>query len=791
MPEFKLNKFLGLCTRTGRDSRPLGSLDDAENVVFNTYTGKASARTGYATDLTSAPTDVSGATALASFRYPRGTYPATEHPSSGAKDITVLCGTDGSSGKHYFVRPFWNKNNATLDSTNWVRLGESDVVAATTPFPNVVNAIEFTGLASATADYYNGWICFNSTRSEYLFVTDSHSTSNVLTFLEDVPSDWLVGDSYTLYRYFHDDPTFSPSWTDPCTVKVNANFVVGGGQGTTDGYKPVVFYPSINKTFFSGASRTPSYNQSFAAELEIKNDGSGIEPQAAAAANVTTPVDSSYLQRGFDYFVVETDDGQLGLPIFNATNYGDMSSASLDGLQTELRINFPRLDKRARYIHHFSGVAATSSGRTTLEYEEIFFIETFDLTGTGWTYQNSGTAPGYYNRTVELNGDKWASRGVALHTFLGHTEPDRATASFSYADVASGRLFVAKLYDYTASINLNDHFEFSPIASNGVFQYSKITGLADQTQSVIDAGDPAVIQAIKAWDNRLIILKNTSSFFIDITYDPTLWILNTISKQVGCDAPDSVVVTPFGIIWAKSADGVYLWRNGDPIELSRNWRTSSSILTGFRSLTTTYASSWQGWYDAYYRSYRLMYTANGTTKTTVYESFLDGQDPDLGGLPIWTKHVFANNVGHVLARSDNTVFFSTDAAASYSFSTSATDASTAITPMIDTGDYVLSERHLTRLSKWWLTNEQSGSTAGTLDVTIYVDGNSIGTYTGLTKTKTFLSAGIPIVGAFGSRIRFKFNSNASKASWATSFTLDEIGLDYEFVERGGDAETQT
>src|SRR3990167_4290660 len=112
--------------------------------------------------------------------------------------------------------------------------------------------MEVTGLAVTTADYHNGWILFNSTRSEYLYVTDT--ASSVLTFNEDIPSDWVQADSYALYRSFHDDSTFSPSWTDPIVLKVGNNIVTSGGQGSTVGYK-AIWSGYVNQTWFPDASR--------------------------------------------------------------------------------------------------------------------------------------------------------------------------------------------------------------------------------------------------------------------------------------------------------------------------------------------------------------------------------------------------------------------------------------------------------------------------------------------------------------------------------------------------------
>ena len=68
MPSLPINKWLGLVTRFGRDSRPVGSLDDCENLQLGQTLEKMTLRTGYDTDITSAPVDMSTTKTLTSFK---------------------------------------------------------------------------------------------------------------------------------------------------------------------------------------------------------------------------------------------------------------------------------------------------------------------------------------------------------------------------------------------------------------------------------------------------------------------------------------------------------------------------------------------------------------------------------------------------------------------------------------------------------------------------------------------------------------------------------------------------
>ena len=193
-----------------------------------------------------------------------------------------------------------------------------------------------------------------------------------------------------------------------------------------------------------------------------------------------------------------------------------------------------------------------------------------------------------------------------------------------------------------------------------------------------------------------------------------------------------------------------------------------------------------------------MYTSDGSVKTTVYEAFLDAQDPALGGLPMWTKHIMAHNVGQATVRSDGAVFFSTALAATYQFASSATDdAGTAIKPYFKLGTRVIDENKLVVLQAFLLTASKNGDTSGQLDFSIYVDGNVLGSFTSLTNanaaslTNVRWASEVPDIDSdghtrHGYNFDFAFNSNATRGSLGTAFTAFELAFQYYLMERGGD-----
>jgi len=749
---------------------------------------KPSLRTGYAAGLTSAPTSIGG-TVLSTFRYPRGTYPATESPT--AQNIEVLCGTDGSAGKHYFQRPFWKNNAGTIDSSNWLNWKEYVITTMTK-----TDSTHFSlGVSAVADDYYNGWLIRNITQGagEVEFVLDYVNSTNTIQTLGAMTGDWVSTDTVVLYRFFHDNPYdnthetggFNPSWTDPIVLKVGNNIVTSGGQGPTVGYKPI-WSGYVNQTWFAGSGLAPVYQQTYVCELELKNTGTWLSSNSPPTASAETSLPLTDGKRYWVGYVWETFDGQRSNLITSATPYLTMGTD--EKLDDTMSVNYYRMDKRARWLHVF--VAETDASISTEpDWAEWFFIETHDMTSTGWTSAGLGV----WTKALDITSGDWNSAGSDLKTFLGHTKPNRTTVSFSYGLVTAGRLFVAKYYDYNASLNYNDSINYTPFAGNGVAQWAKIMDLDDQTQSTIESGDPASIQGLAVQDGRLIILKDTSSFYIDTTYDPVQWILSDISRRVGCDAPDSVVVTPFGTIWAKSGDGIYLWRGADPIEISRNWRVASddgSTNLGFRGLTTTYKTQWQGWYDTFYRSYRLMYTSDGSALKTLYEAFLDVQDEKLQGLPIWTKHTLAHNCGHVLVRSDNVIYFSDDSTKTYYFSTATDDAGTDIRPYFHTGLYALTEKDIATIVGFDLSVYQTGTgeAAKTLDFIVYIDGVAQNTFADNTYTATRFSSKLPLLGTSnrnrnGRTVAFAFNTNASPRGLGTAYRIEQLSIEYEVKKR--------
>jgi hypothetical protein len=307
-------------------------------------------------------------------------------------------------------------------------------------------------------------------------------------------------------------------------------------------------------------------------------------------------------------------------------------------------------------------------------------------------------------------------------------------------------------------------------------QYSVLTDNPIYGQNKISHDAGSAIMGIENIESLLVIFKKRSMYSMSIDADPTQWLLTTVSGTIGTDAPKSITNIGSGLLFAKSADDVFFWSGGVPQGLTDQWQKT------YRG----YATTVNGWYGMF----------NPTTKTflltcdksdAAFVHMIHFNQPIDSNRFVWTKHKFAHNAT-ILATRPNGDLLVSNGTVVYKLSDTATDdAGTAIAPYIDTGDYVLDENKLITLLSWYLAQTYSGTPAGTLDVKVYVDGSSVGTFTGITKTRTMLRSGMPSTLAPGTRIRFEFNTNATKATMGTAFSIEELGFEYALVPYVGDA----
>lgn len=770
--EIRISNFLGLITRPSRDNVPLGALADSRNLLLNKKTGSLVLRHGFSS-YTLPTTDVGSAVTLTEI----ARFWSFQSQIPSAQTFKLAVGTDAGANKHILQSPFYAFSASVNNGA--VKWGERlSGITISSPAAGGVQ-VTFTGGVDS-ANYYQFWILFNSTRSEYLFITGSSfsTPTTLLGTLEIVPSDWAMGDSLVLYRHFHDNPTFVPSWNSgvtapPVAIAQGQGILFSGGQ-SSDVSNKLLWSGYISKTFFAGASKTLTHSGTYVTEAEIKSTA-GVSPQTLGTYVATSSLDTTKLW--FHGFVLEDEDGQRSQLVKAAVNY--TTGGGVLGIRTSMRLS-SQINKRIRKIHHFAGFSDDTVA-TSIPYEKYFLIGESDLTSTGWAYNESGAASGYWAKNFDVSGTEWEQRGEDLSSFLGHAEADNTTVSASLLEHVNNRLAVGRFYDYTAGATNDDAIRFSGFGGNGAAQYNVLPNIDDTFQISIEPGDPAVIRGFKRWYDQLFIVKDNSCFSMQIADDLANSNVVTVAR-LGSDVPDSIIACPNGIVFAKTGDDVYLWDGGIPRPLTFWWKNTYQALTPTRA-----------WFDLYLKSYVLV-----DSSTTFYVMSFD---TTFHGDYIWMKQGIAGSsvrIGYVTLGPSREVYVSAGIAGgtttAFQFiSTATADSATAIPPYFKTAPIVLDEKDIAKYKWMHLVSEAIAGSAATLDLkatTAGAVGSGATTWTGVTKTETKHVRGFRQASGIGrgNRIEFEYNYNyATTGATFTALQINELGFTYDIVPLRGDS----
>ena len=773
MASIKVDKFIGLYTRLYRGNRPIGSLDNMENFVLNQKVGKLVQRSGYTADINGNITDVSGATTLSTFD--KLFIPSSELPES--KDYYIICGKASGVPK-FFQKPFyWNSDTATNSYFDWNEQFTGTISSKST------NTFVITG-AGQTDDYYKNFSIFKSGTALIFYVTGYTSSTETFTVMPDITSTLSNGDTVILARAFHDNPYsvtnldgMVPTWVTPCVLKQGDNIVASGGQSSNAGCRPI-WSGYLNKTYFP--SSTPAtFQGTYVTEAEIKQSLDSVF--VASSTSNADGLPAAYYSVGVSY---QTDDGQRG-PLKRVSEVLITTGNAVSLVST---VWIGSLNKRIRFINVY--LSTNPSSTATPDWSTYLFVGQIDLLATGWVFtQTSGAVRGFHAYTFVVTNAIWNSRGSDAATHVGFTETTSYTRSFSLGVITAGRLFVGLTYDYANSTYDYDSIFYSPFNGSGASSYNVLPNIQGFLQSTIEAGDPDKLTALAYNESFLVIAKTRGIYYIDLTASPTTWILTNVTKELGCNATYTMHTTPYGIVWANGGDDVYMFRGGKPESMMKNY------LVDYRALSTTYVSQWVGWYDPARKVSCIMVTTDGTTFKTIYElefevatpnSVSEAQSTSFTQLDSFAivKHITTDNVCSVARRSDGIVFFSTGANKTFYWDTSnPLDGSTAIGGYFKMNGIVVTEKDFVAFLEWYIAMEPSGTTAGSLDIIVYGDGNSLQGLSALTATGSYLRTKIPPAGStYGNLARkfgIGFNTNSTRATWAISLIINEVGLEVD------------
>ena len=770
---------LGLVTAYDRGQQPIGSFVDVKNYMLNTSVGGLDMRWGTSL-LTASQVSNGGATKTITLTYDAMRL-ATETPTSEYMDIVL--GTDVGLARTIFQKTYWNSGGTK--KTDYLWWGESFTPASIISLPGGATIVLAGGVNEV--NYYRYWVVWNVTQAEGMYVSSSSfSTNSTLVLSENIPSDWTTGDTVVVYRHFQQNPGFTPTFLDlatsapgrPSFLQQGDALLFCGGRGSDVGLKPI-WSGYIAQTWFTGT--TPfSFTGTDIEEAAVKqaNTSSGI-----LLGNAATYVAGANLQlsdgRWFYGAVYETFDGQRGMFTIPGTNYADL--VAVNGLQALIKVYAGNLNKRLRFINIFAGTT-TDASATSLPWSQMYWVAQIDMTsGTGWTHTaTTGATLGFHYYTFQMDLTMWETPATAnkesLEVHLGSSEYSAQEVSFNYSVFLNNRLIVADYYDYNSALTLNDSFRVTVTASNGVPQLNSLRNLDDETQFYVEQGDPNTITGLSRIEDKLFILKSDSCYYVPISGTPP-WSLVTISKNVGGDCPHTLVATPYGVVWARTLDDVYLW-NGNQVEsMAKHWRPT------FRAITTGTNTKWEAWYDTYAKTYNLAPSNGGFDFW--YNMFFE---LPWDGCFSWSKQQFTSIAAkNARVGADRKIYYidTGEDSISYFDTTSTDDSDAGMQPYLDTGEYALTEQDFVRFREWWLSNTQTTPNSAQLDVQITIDaGSALSGFTGLTKSATRLSSRLPLT-ANGKSIRFKFNTNGTMVTWAT-YSIHELGFGYTFRNRRGD-----
>jgi hypothetical protein len=785
MPIKKINTFVkGKVTRIAHGKQPDGSFYDSKNLVPNSKIGALCLRTGV-TASTEVVAATSGNTITTTVDFHKV---STENPS--AQDITLMLGTTAGSVKKIVQSP-WFDVGGTVRTTGleWGETLTTTISSVSTPDVVIANG-------STTDDYYNGWIIYKDSTLPCL-ITNYVGSSKTCTLDGWVPDDFAGGQTVYLARGFHDNPAFTPSYVTPGTERSvclchNDALLFSGGKSSTAGCV-AMHCKYTSKTFFASLSSGLVWSGTYVSEAEIDTTGvvaSTALGSAMATLLATSTVGLNVNLKWFAAVIGETDDGQKSQVLASVgikpTPSGTYPAQAL--LMCTI-VKLAMLNKRFKKLHFFLG-STSAVDALSLDYKDYYYIKSIDMTDTAYNTTASGvsyvytdylvastatSAPKSYNYYVYFDNSHWLQKGENLVEFIGHPYCTSTTMSFSQAILESGRLVVARYHDYSDGLDYNDSIRYSIFDGYGVPNINVLPNLTDFSESIIAQGDPSSIQGMAKYNGKVLILKNRASRFTELTYNPLEWRLVDVAEEIGCDVPTSVVATPYGIIFAKSGDDIYLWDGGYPKSL-----LESTWLDVYRALATTYKANWMGWYNALDKSYNLYIKDDG---------FVYSMHFDIGNA--WTKHDYTMEPQIVRTRSDGRVYYRGSGYAAYTlryFSTNTQDVSTSIAPYYDSGEILLEEKDLVTIDKFFVNFVGTGTAANNLDVQVLVDNAVVKEFAAVTKTKTRIESILPY--NIGRTVRIKFNTDGSPATWATSFELYEIGFDYVVKPFVGDM-TQT
>ena len=761
-----------------------------------------------------------------------------QNPSQ--EDVHIFFASN--SGKKVYMNPWW-KPGGTKQTTNLLINEQiaafvwAGIEAAFTATITGADALGF----SSVADYYKNWMVTNSTLSSSGFVLSNTYSSAaagtiVLTFYERIGVTglgWVTGNTLALYRNFHDDSTFSPSYnttlSDPPVLPTPTDSIIrfSGGQSTTTGNRGIRIDPYLNKTFFPFVSGGVAFTGSYASRRQCNalpkakiidvTGGAG-----SAGLELTDTVLELSLEKDRTYWVAVAavyDGFQIGelAKYETVSDYFDAAThwtgnflpyvfgVSQGGfIKIRLKIALADLNKRITgfVIYAAQDVGDTTASGRVSPYFEIEHIPIDSIEGWGNRWTSFGNQTKFYLEYF-LGALEWNARGNAYVVDAGYIETPTDTM-YAYSDeITLGlRHYLTNLYIASASQIDRQNLWTNPIGGNADLNAGVVQPdiFSNEEEIFVLRAEPTVGTKITGMRStgieELLVLKDRGLIlgrqFTAPSGNP-VFAYQIISPDRGCSTLGQIAVSDDQWIYFAGYDDIHRYRQNVLQNLIEDASSQNDWLHTYReTISKASKESCVVWW----LSERVVYFDIGQADGRQYAFYPDHgwrqvKFKEVGGAATqffkWPTRLQSGM--RIITTNDATPEikkFSDPATNVYYYA----DGSTSIAYEIDTADFIPSGDLAfdTILNFWTLSRTFDLPTIGTLDIDLWKDGVLLRSYAGQNKANAMLRINSLVSDArIGNSWRLHINSNSSPEllnALGSILTLNKILLYGEIRARG-------
>ncbi len=369
-------------------------------------------------------------------------------------------------------------------------------------------------------------------------------------------------------------------------------------------------------------------------------------------------------------------------------------------LKTILQQKLGALNKRIEAIRLYMSIEdynSTLNSNTTHNALRYFFreISLIDSTST-WTFN---TSTGYFEYTDYFTSVDEDAMKYTWEQRTGRVENSSNSPAFGLAENASGRIFLAQFNHGTQTVT--NSIQFTGFNDDGNACEDIFPDDPIYFQSKLTTGRGINITSLLEFNGDLVVFKPNSTVLMNTSDLLEYWRPKLISDGMGCAYDKTALRWIDGIVWADS-NNVYYWAGGIPENIS---------LYRFKSYAGASATS-EAWIDSNDQTYNI---SIGTAYFKIYPRTFSA----------YFQNLLPTDLDGVVTTKDGTVYFSKNDGTNYYFSTSKTDAGTAIVPYFDTGKIYGDGNTFILLDEFRANIYVTGTPSANPTFTVYVDETSV------------------------------------------------------------------